>query len=78
MSNPFFHQKSVPQVDPENPVVIKCKHCNNNIQRSQVDAIWCHADEELLFTGKHVVVSNKYDHAAEPDYIDVESWEVDK
>lgn len=52
-------------------IVLRCRTCKRDGQRSEIDGKWCHLDEDILFKGPHMSYTGTTDHEFEPDVIDV-------
>lgn len=54
-------------------VVLRCRTCGRDGQRSELDGKWCHLDEEIVLSGLKIHAVGTTDHEFEPDVIDVGS-----
>lgn len=64
------------EVDPETTPVIPCKHCQQPVQRAVDSGKWVHSDDEWVIRGTKVISHGKYDHKAEPAWIETTAKET--
>jgi hypothetical protein len=65
-----------PDYDPEagpGYIRVPCKRCETMCVRQQFSPFkWEHEDDEVVIKGLSITSFGKYDHNADPDFIDVE------
>lgn len=86
MANPWESIKPVPavipesddqEVDPETTPVLGCSVCKQPVQKAVDSGKWVHSDDEIVIRGNKVVSHGKYDHEANPGFIETTAREED-
>lgn len=65
------------EVDVESTPRLSCKVCQDPVVRSVLGSNdWVHEDDEMTIPIEGAVVITKYDHPAQPDYLEATSRDV--
>lgn len=83
MTDPFVFRPGAPRptelpgpdefIGAAGGIRVGCKDCPTKLARTEYEPFhWTHEDDEIVMKGATLVSVSKYDHAPNPDVIDVE------